>query len=113
LLRKYTNYETDIFKIFVILKYFKFERLHETIKTINNQHMKDFFYAIQDLFVNGLFLPLDHLRKLELINWFAANSISWIFLIIGFVAMVYWMGQLKTFNDNNEEDKSVTAHSYL
>ncbi len=75
--------------------------------------MKDLFYAIQDLFVNFLFKPLDALRALELENWFAANVISWIFLIIGFAAMVYWMKQLKTFNDNNEEDKSISSHSYL
>ena len=75
--------------------------------------MKDFFYAIQDLFVNVLFAPYDALRALELENWFAANVVSWIFLIIGFVAMVYWMKQLKIFNDNNEEDKSVSSHSFL
>lgn len=75
--------------------------------------MKDFFYAIQDLFVNVLLAPYDAFRALELESWFAANTISWIFLLIGFVAMVYWMKQLKTFNDNNEEDKSVSSHSYL
>jgi hypothetical protein len=75
--------------------------------------MKDFFYAIQDLFVNVLFAPMDAIRALELESWFTANLISWIFMIIGFVAMVYWMLQLKGFNDNNEEDKSVSAHSYL
>lgn len=75
--------------------------------------MKDLFYAIQDLFVNVLFVPYDALRALELESWFAANTISWIFLAIGFAAMVYWMKQLKIFNDNNEDDKSVSAHSYL
>jgi hypothetical protein len=75
--------------------------------------MKDFFYAIQDLFVNVLFAPLDALRALELENWFAANTISWIFMIICFAAFVYWMKQLKTYNDNNEEDKSISAHDYL
>jgi hypothetical protein len=75
--------------------------------------MKDFFYAIQDLFVDVLFLPLDALTALELENWFAANIISWILILIGFIAMVYWMFQLKIFNDNNEEDKSISAHSYL
>ncbi|MBP0902847.1 uracil phosphoribosyltransferase [Mariniflexile gromovii] len=75
--------------------------------------MKDLFYAIQDLFVNFLFKPMDALKALELENWFAANTISWIFLIIGFVAMVYWMKQLKIFNDNNEEDKSISSHSFL
>ena len=75
--------------------------------------MKDFFYAIQDLFVDVLFAPMDAIRALELESWFTANLISWVFIIIGFVAMVYWMLQLKGFNDNNEEDKSVSAHSYL
>ncbi|MGA1227305.1 MAG: DUF6341 family protein [Tamlana sp.] len=75
--------------------------------------MKDFFYAIQDLFVNFLFKPYDALRALELENWFAANTVSWLFLIIGFVAMVYWMGQLRIFDKNNEEDKSISSHSYL
>ncbi|RED48923.1 DUF6341 family protein [Seonamhaeicola aphaedonensis] len=75
--------------------------------------MKDFFYAIQDLFVNVLFAPFDALRALELDNWWGANTISWIFLIILCVAIVYWMKQLKIFNDNNEEDKTVSSHSFL
>jgi hypothetical protein len=75
--------------------------------------MNDFFYGIQDLFVDGLFVPFDALRALELENWFFANIISWVFMAIGFVAFTYWMLQLKKYNDNNEEDKSVSAHSYL
>ncbi|MCF7566788.1 uracil phosphoribosyltransferase [Sabulilitoribacter arenilitoris] len=75
--------------------------------------MKDFFYAIQDLFVDVLFAPFDALRVLELDNWFAANVISWLFLIIGFVAMLYWMNQLRIFDKNNEEDKSISSHSFL
>ena len=75
--------------------------------------MKDFFYAIQDLFVNVLFAPFDALRSLELKNWYASNVMSWIFLVIGLIAFVYWMGQLKKFNDSGEEDKSISSHSYL
>jgi len=75
--------------------------------------MKDFFYAIQDLFVDVLFAPYDALRALELDNWFLANVVSWLFLIIGFIAMIYWMGQLRIFDNNNEEDKSISSHSYL
>ena len=75
--------------------------------------MKDFFYAIQDLFVDFLFLPLDGLRALELENWWAANIMSWILTLIGLVAFVYWMIQLRKFDKNNEEDKSITSHSYL
>ena len=75
--------------------------------------MKDFFYGIEDLFVNVLFTPFDALRGLELESWFSANIMSWIFSIIGLVAFVFWMMQLAKYNSNNEEDKSVTAHSYL
>jgi uncharacterized protein DUF6341 len=75
--------------------------------------MKDFFYAIQDLFVNVLFAPYDALRAIELDNWWAANVVSWTLIIICLIAFVYWMLQLKKFEDNNEEDKSITSHSYL
>ncbi len=75
--------------------------------------MKDFFNGIADLFVDYLFLPYDALRALELDSWWLANIFSWLFIIIGFVAFAYWMLQLKKYNDNNEEDKSVTSHSYL
>lgn len=73
--------------------------------------MKAFFEGIQDLFVNGLFWPYDFFRFME--NWWAANTVNWIFMIICATAFVYWMLQLKSFNDNNEEDKSITSHSYL
>lgn len=75
--------------------------------------MKDFFYAIQDLFVNVLFAPFDALRALELDNWWMANFMSWILMFVGFAAFVYWMLQLKKYDDNNEEDKSISSHSYL
>lgn len=75
--------------------------------------MTDFFYAIQDLFINVVLAPFDALRALELESWFTANTVSWLFIIIGLVAMVYWMLQLKIFDANNEEDKSISAHSYL
>lgn len=75
--------------------------------------MTDFFYAIEDLFVNVLFAPFDALAVLELENWFASNAVNWLFMLIGIVAFTYWMLQLKKFNDNNEENKSITSHSYL
>lgn len=75
--------------------------------------MKDFFNAIQDLFVNYLFWPFDVLRAIEYDNWWLANIVSWILALIGLTAFVYWMKQLKSFEDNNEEDKSISAHSYL
>ena len=73
--------------------------------------MRSFFEGIEDLFVNGLFWPYDYFRFME--NWWTSNMVNWIFVIIGSVAMVYWLMELKKFNDNGEEDKSITAHSYL
>jgi hypothetical protein len=75
--------------------------------------MKAFFEGIQYLFVNILFAPLDFLRSLELSSWFAANTINWIFMIICAVAMVYWVKQLKIFEDNGEENQDTTAHSFF
>jgi uncharacterized membrane protein len=73
--------------------------------------MRAFFEAIEDLFVNGLFWPYDFFRFME--NWWTSNTVNWIFALIGTIAMVYWLLQLKNFNDRGEEDKSITAHSYL
>lgn len=75
--------------------------------------MKAFFEAIAFLFEEILFLPLEALRTLELSSWFLANIINWGFLIVGMVAGVYWVLQLKKFNDNGEEDKDPSAHSFL
>ena len=75
--------------------------------------MKDFFYAIESLFVDYLFAPYDALRAMELDNWWGANIVSWLFLITGLIAFAYWMKELKGANDRGEEDKTITAHSYL
>ncbi|MGO4820063.1 MULTISPECIES: DUF6341 family protein [unclassified Flavobacterium] len=75
--------------------------------------MKSFFEGIQNLFVNILFAPLDFLRSLELSSWFAANLINWIFMIICAVAMVYWIKQLRIFDEAGTENQDTTAHSFL
>lgn len=75
--------------------------------------MKDFFEGIGSLFNDVLFIPFDLLRNLELQSWFLANLMNWIFVIIAFSAFVFWMLQLKKFNDNDEEDRDPTAHSFL
>ena len=75
--------------------------------------MKAFFEGIQYLFVNILFAPLDFLRSLELSSWFAANTINWIFMIICASAMVYWIKQLKIFEDAGTENQDTTAHSFF
>ncbi|MEZ4786927.1 MAG: uracil phosphoribosyltransferase [Flavobacterium haoranii] len=75
--------------------------------------MKSFFEAIQSLFVDFLFLPFDALRKLELTNWWGANFLNWIFIIICCGALVYWLKQLNIFKANNEDDDNTTSHSFL
>ena len=75
--------------------------------------MKAFFEAIAYLFEELLFIPLNMLRELELTSWFSANLFNWFFVFIAFVGLFYWLSQLKKFNDNNEEDRDSTAHSFL
>lgn len=73
---------------------------------------KGFFEGIQTFAENVLFWPYDQLR-LSVDSWWVSNIMSWLLLVIGFAAFLYWMGQLKKFNDAGEEDKSSTSHSYL
>ncbi|MDG1014221.1 MAG: uracil phosphoribosyltransferase [Flavobacteriaceae bacterium] len=75
--------------------------------------MKDLFNLIQELCESILFVPFHELRELELTNWWVANLVTWAFIGVGIVAFIYWMLQLKSFSDNNEEDKSISSHSYL
>ncbi len=75
--------------------------------------MKDFFEGIASLFEDVLFLPLDALRELQDDSWWAANGLNFVFVLIVLVAFVYWMLQLKSFDENDQEDKSVKAHSFL
>jgi len=75
--------------------------------------IRDIIYGIEDLFVNYLFFPFDFLRFTELDNWWVANFMTWISIIVFICAFAYWMLQLKKFDDNQEEDKSISAHSFL
>lgn len=73
-----------------------------------------FFEGIETIFVDYAFLPYDALRELEPSNWFGANTVSWIFMTICAIAMVYWIGQLKKYDaEEGSDDKSITAHEYL
>ena len=75
--------------------------------------MTELFYGIGDLFSNYLRTPFDALMALELDNWWLANIVSWILILIAMVGFVYWMLELKKYDDNNEEDKSISSHSFL
>ncbi len=75
--------------------------------------MRDLFEGIQTIFEDYLFAPFNSLADLELSSWWLANALNWIFIIIAFAAFIYWMKQLKKFNDRNEEKRETTAHSFL
>jgi len=75
--------------------------------------MKAFFEAIGYLFTDILFLPLNFFRSLELENWWLANIITWIFILICIVANLYWLKQLTIFKQNKEDEQDTTAHSFL
>jgi|TARA_B100001093_G_scaffold251546_1_gene240900 hypothetical protein len=75
--------------------------------------MKAFFESIAWLFEEILFLPYSFFREIELSSWTLANSINWVFLVVGFSAMIYWVLQLNLFDKNGEEDKDPSAHSFL
>jgi hypothetical protein len=75
--------------------------------------MKELFEAIAWLFEEFIFVGHNFLRELELTNWWMANSVNWIFAGVIFSLLVYWTIQLKIFNDNGEENKDPSAHSFL
>lgn len=75
--------------------------------------MKAFFELIQSLFVDFLLLPFDFLRHLELRTWFGANAINWLFMLVCAYFIVFWIKQLRLFNENNAEAQDTTAHSFL
>lgn len=64
--------------------------------------VKEFFQFIADIFVNGLFLPLDWLRYWQDQTWYGANLINWGFLLIFFVLFGYWLYKLKIFHDHDK-----------
>ena len=43
--------------------------------------MRGFFYGIEDLFVNYLFLPFDFLRSLGESDWWMSNVVGWFFFL--------------------------------
>lgn len=63
---------------------------------------KGFWEGIASLFEDFLFIPYDALMKVELDSWWLANIVSWLFLLIGIAAFIYWLGKLREFNESTE-----------
>jgi Family of unknown function (DUF6341) len=59
------------------------------------------FKAIGDFFMNVIFAPFDSLRFMD--NWWVQSTVSWIFVIITFIAFFYWMGELKKYKKTENE----------
>jgi hypothetical protein len=74
---------------------------------------KGFFEGIQAFFENVAFTPYNALRSLEPENWWGANIVTWVFILITFVALIYWMKEIKKYDDAGDEDKSIVSHEYL
>ncbi|MFI2741724.1 uracil phosphoribosyltransferase [Zhouia sp. PK063] len=68
--------------------------------------MRDIFEGIASLFENVLFWPLNQIRTLQDSTWWGANAINFIFILIGFCALIYWLKQMKMFADTNQEDET-------
>ena len=61
-----------------------------------------FWEGIASLFENVLFIPYNALRSFQDQSWWGANIISWILFLVGAAAFIYWMIQLKNFNESTE-----------
>tara|TARA_B100000959_G_C14691679_1_gene504977 strand:+ start:356 stop:586 length:231 start_codon:yes stop_codon:yes gene_type:complete len=74
---------------------------------------KNFFESIAYLFEEILFIPFNFLREMQLDSWWVANIVSWVFIFSFIIASIYWIRQLKIFDDRGEENKDITSHSFL
>ncbi|MCR9182160.1 MAG: uracil phosphoribosyltransferase [Flavobacteriaceae bacterium] len=75
--------------------------------------MKALFEGIESITDAILLSPLDGIRELELTSWAMANGLNWIFVIIGFGALIYWLKELRKYDQEGSEDYTSTSHSYL
>ncbi|MCP1995207.1 uracil phosphoribosyltransferase [Flavobacterium sp. HSC-61S13] len=75
--------------------------------------MTSFFNGIAYLFEKILFIPMDFFRELELTNWWTANIITWMFILICTGSFIFWIKQLNLFQKSKEDEQDTTAHSFL
>ena len=54
--------------------------------------VKSIFAAIEYFFTEVLFLPFSFVRSMD--NWWIQNLVSFTFISIAVVALVYWLNQL-------------------
>lgn len=71
---------------------------------MNHYPLYDFFQWIQHIFVDFLFIPIDHIRALQDETWWGANAINLTFMVIFFILFGYWLFKLKIFWDYDKEN---------
>lgn len=59
------------------------------------------FKAIADFCQTILFKPFNALRSMD--NWWLQSTISWIFIVIAFIAFFYWLNELKKYKKAGAE----------
>lgn len=59
------------------------------------------FRAIGDFFTNVIFTPYNEIRAMD--NWWVQNSINWLFIIVTTVAFLYWMGELRKYQNTENQ----------
>ena len=59
------------------------------------------FKAIGDFFTNVLLTPFDNIRAMD--NWWLQSTMSWIFILITFIAFFYWLGELRKYKKAGNE----------
>ena len=74
--------------------------------------MKEFFEAIEFLFVEILFFPFDFIR-LDITSWIFQNAINFSFIFVISAALVYWTLELVKYDKKEGKETEVTAHSFL
>ncbi len=62
------------------------------------------FRWIGSLFTDFLFIPFNWFRKGDF-NWWSANIINWIFIVIFLLLLWYWMKESARFIKEGIEDK--------
>ena len=74
--------------------------------------MKEFFEAIEFLFVEVLFFPFDFIR-LDITSWIFQNAINFSFIFVISAALIYWTLELVKYDKKEGKETEVTAHSFL
>lgn len=72
-----------------------------------------FFEGIQEFAEGVLFAPFNALAETELANWWLANGVNWIFMIICCAAIVYWILEIKKYDAEDTENREAKAHGFL